>query len=54
MLNPEMPSLQLYNPEVFKEQLVNLELDEELTLNKFDESNGVHEMILKKTPVSDN
>ena len=46
MPDPEVPKLDLYKPEVFKEQLVNLELDEELTLNKFDES--VLEMIKKK------
>ena len=43
MPHPEVPKLGLYNPE-----LVNLELDQdyqELTLNKFDASNGVLEMI---------
>ena len=48
--DPDLPPgspLGLYNPAMFKEELVKL--DEELTLDNFDASIGVLEKILKKT-----
>ena len=48
--DPELPPgspLGLYNPAMFKEELVKL--DEEVTLDNFDASIGVLEKILKKT-----
>ena len=48
--DPDLPPgspLGLYNPAMFKEELVKL--DEEVTLDNFDASIGVLEKILKKT-----